>query len=131
MTMANLEGALKKSLMGINESFRAAERDLRQEVASVSESLEKVSGVPIRLALETQMENDQGVIYVLAIQGGGAKRLIESLRVNAKGYPIEAGIYRQPGGHFQVSEVLSSREALREHFSTMASLLAEVSESPY
>jgi hypothetical protein len=87
--MTDFNALIKQTLAGLTEKFKEACGDLNEMVARISDDIQAVTGVPLKLHLSKSTENISGTQFQLQVHSETGGRAIFSFFVPAKGYPIQ------------------------------------------
>ena len=119
--MSEFEESLKKSIYGVGEAYRTAEKDLYEEVAAASESVKRVTGGIASLALRKTKETSAGTEFELYVQHERSAQEVAVLYVDANGYPIKVAasdLYLVTGDY---EDIFARREDIRKYLNNAAS----------
>lgn len=117
----SFEEALKASVQGVDQGFRAAVADLQREVGNASDAVSKLTGQRARLELKKNDERPSGTYFDMCMSFYKTYYDVSAFFVSANGYPIRAGrsVMLLAGGEYEI-EIADAQE-LHKYFVDMAS----------
>jgi hypothetical protein len=119
--MSTFEEALRASVQGVDQGFRRAESDLREETAIASEAVLALTAQQAWLELVKFVERPTDTSFDLRLRFSKTYFQVGGFLLNSKGYPIRAGrtVELIASGEFEA--VLRNREELHTYFIGIAS----------
>jgi hypothetical protein len=123
----SFEEALKTSVLGVDQGFRDAVTDLRQEVSAASAAVSKLTNQQASLELRKNDEQPLGTYFDMRMNfspvNSNSRRYydVSAFFISAKGYPIKAGcsVSVLAGGEYEIE--IPDVSQLKKYFVDMAS----------
>ena len=117
--MSQLEDLLRKSVIGMNEAYSIAEKDLYEEVVAASEAVVNVTSGIGRLELKKSSDEASGSIFTLSLVGQKTIYEVGAFALSANGYPIKAAPTERNCRMDIYEAVLNSRGEINEYLKNM------------
>ena len=120
--MSQFEEILKRSVLGLGDSYRGAEADLYEETAAASESVKNITEGLTHLILQRSEDDAESTWINLVVATQGDFYEIATFLLSPQGYPIKVGASQQTMSIMSKVEArLVNRDDIREYFTTLAS----------
>jgi hypothetical protein len=120
--VSQFEEILRRSVVGLGESYRVAEADLYEETASASESVKNITEGLAHLVLQKSEDDAESTWVNLVVATQGEFYEIATFLLSPQGYPIKVGASQQTMSIMNKVEArLVNRDDIREYFTALAS----------
>ena len=120
--MSQFEEILKRSVLGLGDSYRVAEADLREETASVSDSVKNITGGLAYLVLQKSDDDAESTWINLVVATQGEFFELATFLLSPQGYPIKVGASQQTMAITgKIEARLVNRDDIKEYFNSLAS----------
>jgi hypothetical protein len=120
--VSQFEEILKRSVLGLGDSYRIAEADLYEETAAASESVKNVTADLAHLELQKSEDDAECTWINLVVATQGEFYEIATFLLSPQGYPLKVGVSQQTMSVMNKFEArLVNRDDIREYFTTLAS----------